>query len=109
MNCQGNHGTGSRYCEIWKKEKEITRLKLTQNINYLEARRIGETTKYAEVTKKISQQSCHVCKTSATTKPEVVAQLVNKMRAKTQTPELLQAKRDRQSQTGRAQGATLLR
>ena len=35
------------------------------------------------MTKKISQQkkqSCYVCETSATTKPKVVAQLVNEMR-----------------------------
>ena len=56
-NCQGNHGTGSRDCEVWKKEKEITKLKHTQNITYPEARRMVETTKYTDVTKKISQQS----------------------------------------------------
>ena len=33
-NCQGNHDAGSRDCEIWKKEKEITRLEYTQNITY---------------------------------------------------------------------------
>ena len=49
---QGNHGTGSRDCEVWKKGKEITKLKHTQNITYPEARRIIETTKYAEGTKK---------------------------------------------------------
>ena len=42
-----------------------------------------ENTKYVEVTKKISQQPTNktvMCETSATTKPEVVAQLVNEMR-----------------------------
>ena len=53
---QGNHGTGSRDFKVWKKEKEITKLKHTQNITYPEARRMVETTKYVKVTKKISQQ-----------------------------------------------------
>ena len=52
MCFQGNHGTGSRDCEVWKKEKDITKLKRTQNITSPEAKRIIETTKYAEVTKK---------------------------------------------------------
>ena len=64
--------------------------------------------------KKISQQPTNkavMWETSATTKPEMVAQLVSEMRAlkmkteeqslknspKTQTPESQQAKRDRQS------------
>ena len=68
-NCLGNHGADSRDNEIWK--KEITKLK--------------RATKYAEVIKEISQQpknkSCYVYETSATTKPKVVAQLVNEMRA----------------------------
>ena len=51
-NCQGNHGAGSRDCEVWKKEKKITKLKHTQNITYSEARKMVETTKYAGVTKK---------------------------------------------------------
>ena len=54
-NCRGNHGAVSRDCKVWKKEKEFTKLKHTQNITYPEARRMVETTKYAEVTKKISQ------------------------------------------------------
>ena len=72
-NCLGNHGTGSRDCEVWKKEKEITKLKDTQNIIYSEARRMVETTKYVEVTKKkISQKPKNkavMCETSATTEP----------------------------------------
>ena len=102
-----------------------------------------ETTKYVEVTKNIpttNKQSCHMCETSATTKPKVGAQLVNKRRAlnqemktiiegvtepptpppppppphththpKTETPELQQTKRDRQSQTGRVHRPSLLR
>ena len=53
-NCQGNYGADSRDYEIWKKEKETTNLKQTQNITYPEAGRIVENTKYAVT--KISQQ-----------------------------------------------------
>ena len=55
-NCQGNHGAGSRDCKLWKKEKEIAKLKHTQNISYPEIRRMVETTKYVEVRKKICHQ-----------------------------------------------------
>ena len=51
-NCQGNHGAGSRDCEVWKKEKEMTKQKHTQNITSPEARKMVETTKYVEMTKK---------------------------------------------------------
>ena len=84
-NCQENHSAGSRDCEIWKKEKEITKLKFTQNISYPEARKIVEATKYAEITKKniptTNKISCHNCETNTTTKPEVAAQLINEIRA----------------------------
>ena len=84
-NCQGNHSAGSRDCEIWKKEKEIARLKLTKKITYPEARRMIETRKYTEVTKKnipiTSKENYHMCETETTTKPEVVAQLVKEMKA----------------------------
>ena len=108
------------------RKKYITKLKHTQNITYPELRRMIETTKYMEVIKNIPTNKAVMCETSATTKPEVIAQLVNEMRvliqemktvieaiteklSKTQTPELQQAKRDRQSQTGRAQRPSLLR
>ena len=58
--------------EEWKEERKITKLKHTQNITYPEARRMVETTKYVEVTKKnilTEKQSCYTCETSATTKP----------------------------------------
>ena len=73
-NCQkdyqGNHGTGSRDYEVWKKEKEITKLKHTQNITYPEARRMVETTKNEEVTKKYpnNEKTAVMCETSTTTK-----------------------------------------
>ena len=70
VNCQGNHGAGSRDCEIWKKERDY------QTKTY---------SKYAEVTKKniptTKKQSCYTCEASATSKSKLVAQLVNEMRA----------------------------
>ena len=55
-NCQGNDGAGSRDCEVWKKEKDYQTKTYSKNITYPEARRMVETTKYAEMTKIISQQ-----------------------------------------------------
>ena len=40
MNCHKNHLSKSNLCEIWKKEKEIIKIKVTQKITYLEAKQI---------------------------------------------------------------------
>ena len=32
----------SNVCEVWKKEKEIMKIKVTRNLTYLEARKIVE-------------------------------------------------------------------
>ena len=42
VNCHKNHQSKSNQCEIWKKEKEIMKIKVTQKITYLEARKIQE-------------------------------------------------------------------
>ena len=42
VNCHKNHLSKSNQCEIWKKEKEIMKIKVTQNITYLEAKKIQE-------------------------------------------------------------------
>ena len=39
VNCGGGHLSRSNECETWKKEKEIMRLKVTQNLTYIEARK----------------------------------------------------------------------
>ena len=91
-----------------------------------------ETTKYADVTKKnipiTNKENYHMCEMETTAKPEVVAQLVNKMKAliqeiktiravtenkptakkKTQTSKLLQTKRNKQK-TRRTQRLPLLK
>ena len=42
-NCQGNHSADSKDCNIWKLEKEINRLKFTNNISFPEARKLVQT------------------------------------------------------------------
>ena len=44
VNCGLNHLSRSNVCEVWKKEKEIMKIKVTRNLTYLEARRIVEHT-----------------------------------------------------------------
>ena len=42
VNCHKNHLSKSKQCEIWKKEKEIMKIKVTQKTTYLEAKTIQE-------------------------------------------------------------------
>ena len=42
MNCGLDHLSRSNECDVWKKEKEIMRIKVTNNITYIEARRMVE-------------------------------------------------------------------
>ena len=42
VNCGKDHPSRSNKCEIWIQEKEIMRIKVTNNITYLEARKIFE-------------------------------------------------------------------
>ena len=42
VNCQGNHLSRSSDCEVWKKEKEIMKIKVTQRLTYPEARKVYE-------------------------------------------------------------------
>ena len=42
VNCGIDHLSRSNECEIWKKEKEIMRVKVTNNITYIEARKMVE-------------------------------------------------------------------
>ena len=44
VNCGINHLSRSNVCEVWKKEKEIMKIKVTRNLTYLEARKIVEHT-----------------------------------------------------------------
>ena len=43
-NCQGNHTANSKHCVIWKREKEVNRIKFTNNIPFPEARKIVQNT-----------------------------------------------------------------
>lgn len=38
-NCSGNHPAYSRLCPMWKDEKEVLKLKVTENITYAEAKK----------------------------------------------------------------------
>ena len=40
VNCGENHMSRSRDCDVWKKEKEIIKIKVTQRLTYPEARKI---------------------------------------------------------------------
>ncbi|XP_053691363.1 uncharacterized protein LOC128739887 [Sabethes cyaneus] len=40
INCQKPHKATSPDCDIWKKEKDIIRLRIDQNLSYLEAKKI---------------------------------------------------------------------
>ena len=51
-NCQGNHGAGSRDCEVWKKEKEITKLKHTQKYHLPRSKKDGRDYKICGSDKK---------------------------------------------------------
>ena len=42
VNCGKDHLSRSNKCEIWKKEKEIMKIKVTQNLSFFEARKIFE-------------------------------------------------------------------
>ena len=43
VNCGKEHLSRSNTCEIWKKEKEIMKIKATKNVTYLEAKKLFET------------------------------------------------------------------
>ena len=42
VNFHKNHLSKSNQCEIWKKEKEIMKIKVAEKITYLEAKKIKE-------------------------------------------------------------------
>ena len=47
-SCSGDHSADSRLCAAWKREKEILKIKYTQDIPFPEARKIVETTLAAQ-------------------------------------------------------------
>ena len=42
VNCGGNHTSRSSDCDVWKKEKEIMKIKVTQRLTYPEAKKVHE-------------------------------------------------------------------
>ena len=82
-NCQGNHGASARNCVIWKREKEVTKIKHTNNISYIEARKLVETRTYAETTKKstpTNTQNNHIYETVMDKKFDVLCKLIKEMK-----------------------------
>ena len=65
VNCQGEHSADSRFCEAWKKEKDIIKIKYTQNISFPKAPKIAMTTypawSYSRVTQPIQTTSTSEC------------------------------------------------
>ena len=56
LNCQGNHPVDSRDCMVWKREKEVNKIKYTNNISFPVAHKIVQsknqfpTISYAQAT-----------------------------------------------------------
>ena len=42
VSCGKDHLSRSNQCDVWKKEKEISKIKVTKNVTYLEAKKIFE-------------------------------------------------------------------
>ena len=61
VNCGKDHLSRSNECEIWKKEKEIMKIKVTQNLSFIEARKFFENK--PEVTFATIVQSSQIKKT----------------------------------------------
>ena len=69
VNCGEAHSADSKSCRVWKKEKEISRVKCTENISFPEARKKVESsvafsqTSYASVLQKTSEpkHQCQSC------------------------------------------------
>ena len=58
VNCGKDHLSRSNQCEVWKKEKEISKIKVTKNVPYLEAKKIFENeTPELDFTKIVSSLS----------------------------------------------------
>jgi hypothetical protein len=59
-NCGGDHPANSNKCPVWLKEKEVTKLKFTNNISYPEARKLLENLPeqtYSQIVKSKSTQN----------------------------------------------------
>ena len=49
INCRKNHPANSRDCEVWKRKKDIIKIKYTKNITFPGARKMIEAVKYSEM------------------------------------------------------------
>ena len=80
INCGKDHSPKSNICEVWLKEKAIMKLKVTNNISYLEAKKLHENkpeTTFSKIVQSIArpemkdastQYKVKDCKINASTK-----------------------------------------
>ena len=94
-NCSGKHPTHSRECPTWHQEKNILKVKYTQNLSFPEARRLVEnassssTTSYAGVLKRTTcDASTQTCDASTQTTP-ITSSSSSTTTAKTSSPTTL--------------------
>ena len=110
-NCGEGHPSFSKQCNIWKKEKEIQRVKMVQNLTFQEARKqvqnsFPKTDKptYAQ-TVKASNDSCPTCtiiiEELSKHSPEVADSILEKLNIKKSTsankPETLKSNSSQES------------
>ena len=58
INCGKDHSPKSNICEVWLKEKAIMKLKVTNNISYLEAKKLHENkpeTSFSKIVQSIAR------------------------------------------------------
>ena len=80
VNCQGNHTAYNKNCPTWKNEKEIQRIKITEDISFPEARkrveRMNLPISYAAKVKSTRDVACQTCEVACQTDPPPLAQPV---------------------------------
>jgi hypothetical protein len=73
-NCKGNHPVYARDCPVWKREKEVQRIKSERNISFPEARKIVEALSppgssgpsYADAARIVQNKVTTVCASTQT-------------------------------------------
>ena len=71
VNCNGEHGSFSRKCPVWEKEKRIQEVRVTQGLSFPEARKIVATASssgpsYSQVARRQPKTSSMACQTDLT-------------------------------------------
>ena len=100
INCEGSHPADSRDCTVWKREKEINHVKITNNIPFPEARKIVQnqnkfpSKSYAQATTANSDtkhHSCHSCHTLleklVNLTPDILPKFINDLKVSLSEPQ----------------------